>query len=528
MSHRIGREALFWSAGVFLLQVMLLWPAREAYLGLQDEGFVASVASRVCHGEMPYRDYFTRAMPGTDWLLGLSFRVLGEQLWVLRGYFALMAGLLAASVQWFSCRLLPRGWSELPAILFMSLGVQAFPLANCQWDASIFSLLALTVLAERRRVGALVLAGVLCGVTVLFIQTKGVATCAGAGLLVLLEPLPWRQRLRNLGGLVAGALVPGALFTAWLLSVQLLGAFLTMAIGVNLNAYVELQSVPYSLSPLWEELRVLAEGLTRIGSGGTLAWTLWFFRALAFAVVDWVKFGGYYPVLLAGAVLAFRRARSRPWTVQDSALVGLVLVLCLASALDAARPNRYRLNLQSPLWNPLLVYCLWRLTRFRSVLTGVVLAAYLAHGLDNLTGWWRYRYPIAFPRGVLRAEDPRLAALTGRLVADVLQSAPPGTPVFIFPDLMFAAWLLDRPNPTRLPEAIPLMYPEQEFVLAREALYRQPSACLVYFPLDPHLGGDYPRIEPARFAAEQERLHRFFTEGCRVSAETPAYRVYVR
>lgn len=510
-------------AAVFGLQVLALLGALQSQVALiQDEAFVLECSSRMLRGELPYRDFVTRFMPATNWLLNLVFSFLGETVVAMRIYFVLMAACLAATIQWFSFRLLPRGWSELPALLFLALGVQVWPIVSFHWDASITTLLALGLLADRWReptsvsTRGLVLAGGFCGLTVLFLQTKGLATCLGAGLLLLLEPRSFRQRGQNLGLLIAGASLPGLAFLAWLAANGLGEHFFTRAVAFNTGRYLILHRAPLDLSPLRVEMAVLAQGWSSFGQPDLTAWSSWCWRATAFTAVDLIKFGGYYPVVLLGAALAVSRARSRPFSASDAAFVGLVLTLLLASLFDLGRPNRYRLHFQAPLWNGVLIYLLFWLTRWRRgfrVLTGLVLAAYLTHGLDNLLSWKTYRYPVDFPRGRLYFNDPQLAGILLRLSQSLSALAPAGTPVYGFPMQNLLLWLQAYPNPSSYTETIPVLYSRDEFLRARHELEERKVEWLLYSPLDPGLNGDYPNVPAEQFAREQEWARELLSEG---------------
>lgn len=506
--RRQGREALLWAAGVFWLQALLLLPLLDIYLStLQDEGLVAAHAGRVALGQAPFRDYYTRFMPGTDWALGLCFRLLGQHLWVLRGYLIVSVSLLAASLEWFSCRILPRRWSELPALLFLCVGAQVWPVVSFHWDAGLTAMLALCALYDRRDF----LCGLLCGLTVLFLQTKGLAVCLGIGLTLLPQP---RRLLRVVGG----AAVPGALFVGWLLALGIFPSFWQQTVVYSTTSYVASQSVPFSLEPIVQELSALGQGLAAFTP--SLAWTHWFVISLAMTAVDGIKFAGYYPVLLAGVIwLLWRRTRL------EEAVIALILVLALASLFDLARPNRYRLNLQSPLWNPLLVCLIYRAPR-RGVLAGCVLVPFLVHGADNVLSWSDYRYPVLFPRGAVRCQTPGLAAVLNDLSGQVQGAAPADTPMLGFSEVPFLMWMLGHPNPTRLDEVLPLITPPPEVELCSREVA---GADLILFsPLDPRLSGDYPRLSPAEVAAEQERLRQLLTRGCQLVVDRPLYQVYVR
>ncbi len=527
------RRALLLVFLAFFLQVVTLLGAFQSQVGLiQDEMFVVECSSRMMRGEYPYRDYVTRFMPGANWVLNGFFRTFGENLVAVRLYFILMAGFLAASLQWFSMKLLPRGWSELPTALFLCVGIQAWPMLSFHWDATIFSLLALATLAPARTPKRLLGAGVLCGITVLFLQTKGLATCLGGGLMLLLEPIPFRARLRHLGLLIAGAAAPGILFVLWLALNGLTEAFFFRAVGFNASRYLVLHRAPLDFSPLGQDLAIVAQGVQNLGQPTWDAWADWFWKASSFAAVDFLKFGGYYPVLLGGAVLAGIQARRKPWSPQVTAFVGLILVLLLASLFDFGRPNRYRLHFQAPLWDAVLAYLLYTLSgharKTARTLTVLILVPFVAQGLAAILSWGEYKYPVDFPRGRLYFGDARLAGHLQQVHALLESSVPPQAPLFAYPQQNVLPWLEAHPNPTRFPETIPVLYAREDFEEVARELTALKVPYILYTPLDPHLNGDYPGVKPEDFEREQNWARDLLAQEYEKVFETPDSILYRR
>ncbi len=527
-------------AVAFGLQVLVLvGPFQSQVSMIHDEAYVLECSSRMVRGELPYRDFATRFTPATNWLLNAVFSTVGETVVAMRLYFVLMAALLAATIQWFSFRLLPRGWSELPTLLFLCLGVQEWPIVSFHWDATIFTLLALGVLADRWRktspngIRRLFLSGFLCGLAVLFLQTKGLATCLGAGLLLLLEPLSGARKARNIGVLIAGAALPGVAFLLWLSVNGILEHFFARAITFNTSRYLILHRSYLDLSPIWNEFAVLAQGWSSFGQPTLAAWWSWCWRATAFTGVDLVKFAGYYPLLALASLLAvWRRVRARTFEVSDAAFLGALLALLLASLFDFGRPNRYRLHFQAPLWNAVLIYSLYSLYRWRrwlgASLTGLVAATYLLHGLDNLLSWKAYRYPVDFPRGRLYFNDPRLASYLNQLSQSLSALVPRGSRVYAFPVQNLLVWLQGYSNPTIYLETVPVLYSQEEFVNARRQIEEGKVQWLIYSPLDPGLNGDYPNVSPQEFARDQEWARQMLTEGFTPSLQSGPMILYKR
>jgi hypothetical protein len=517
-SRRQGASLWLSVAAVVLLQALLVWPSLSCLLdSLQDEGAVAGAASRVLHGQVPFRDFVSRMMPGTYYTVAAWLWCFGETIGALRGYFFFTACLLAGLVQLISCRILPARWSELPALLFLATGVQFFPFASFHWDTTIAALLAIAILwgSLPRGPWREVLAGVACGLSVLFLQTKGLATCVGCGLSLLLLRRP---ALPALGRLIAGAALVGVPFVLGLLASQAWSPFWAQTLGITRGNYAVFQRAPFSTAVVWSQLGSMLNGTGQLAFPPTAAQLWWLLAGWSFALVDVVKYAGYYPVLLFGLLyVAQRWSKDRDrLSVSEAHLLTLTLVLSLASLFDLVRANRYRLVLQMPLWSVLLaVLLLWlyrRYARLATVLTATVALIFSLHALDNALGWSHYRYPVRSPRGLLWASHPGIANRANAALR-TMETVPPGQPVLGFPDVPLFLWLSGRPNPTHLDELFPVLTPRPELEAAIETVARSQPPLILFFPLDPRLGGDYPALPPELMAREQEWLRRSLTEG---------------
>ena len=535
--RRRGTSLWLSVAAMVLLQALLVYPSTSCLLdSLQDEGAIAGAASRVLSGQAPFRDFVSRMMPGSYYTVGIWMAIFGQTIAALRGYFLLEACLLAGLVQLLSCRILPPRWSELPALLFMATGVQFFPLASFHWDASIASLAAILVLwgqpgAASAQITARrdVMAGILCGASVLFLQTKGLATCLGCGLSLLLARRP---ALPALGRLVAGAAIPGLPFVAYLLGSGSWGPFWAQTLGITKGNYALYQKVSFSTDVVWSQLGGMVEGTRTLPFPPSGAQLWWLARGWSFALVDLVKYAGYYPVLLL--VLAYLARRW--WTERENLssaerhLLALSLVLGTASLFDLVRANRYRLVLQTPLWSVLLAFLLcllYRRWRRPGLTLAISIAAVFAvHGLDNALGWTGYRYPVRTPRGVLFASHPAIAARAQATMDVVQQATRPGDPLVGFPDVPLFVWLTGHPNPTHLDELFPVLTPRPDLEEAVRAVAATRPPLLLFFPLDPNLGGDYPALPATLMAQEQEWLRSSLTKGY-ASHQGPGFLFYL-
>ncbi|MCS6847383.1 MAG: hypothetical protein RMN52_06675 [Anaerolineae bacterium] len=87
------RVALF--AAMIAAAIAHLYPTMIAPLNIYDEGIIVYGATRVMHGEIPYRDFWTQYSPGQLYALAGLFRVFGVQIAVERWWDVAIRALLA-------------------------------------------------------------------------------------------------------------------------------------------------------------------------------------------------------------------------------------------------------------------------------------------------------------------------------------------------------------------------------------------------------------------------------------------------
>ncbi|MGE0492934.1 MAG: hypothetical protein AB7S38_27230 [Vulcanimicrobiota bacterium] len=516
------------SALVFWLQLAAIWPSRSAYLVLQDEGNMLEWASRLNQGQLPYRDFFMRFMPGTPFGLKIFFLALGEQIWVARLYFMLSLCLLCVAVWLVSRCLMPRLWSAIPPLMFACVGGQMFPMAVYHWDASIPALLALLCSAyasqPRHQLGA----GLLAGLTVLYLQPRGVAVCLALALMVVVSQ---EARLERLAYLVAGAAIPGALFVGWMLWRGVFGDFWSQAILFNVLEYKAVQGYPFDWGLALGHFQTLSSGLSQFGNPSIVSWLVWFVRAAAFAGVDLVKYTGFFPVLIVLTVVYATRLRHSQ-ALDDagrSLLLGLLLLLWVSTYFAMARATRYHFNFLTVAWYPALAYLLYWLQsaypRLARTVAACVVTVFLTHGLDNVIGWGPYRYPIRFPRGTLYANDPQVAAATQQL-SNVLTQQFAGQNLFAFPELPQLVWLVGAHNPTDFESLVPLYYPEEAFEKAERQIRAADRCGVLFLSTASSIRAEYPSMDPDLYQKEEARLLERLTAGADKIAQIWVYQVY--
>ena len=177
-----------------------------------DETIFFGHGIRILHGQVPFRDYFTFVMPGTDLFYAGAFGVLGVHAWVAQGFVIVLGGAIAGALVWMSRKVLNGVAIFLPALLFLTLDFDVNKDATHHWYSTLLVLAASGVLLGGRSLRRILVAGVLCGLATVFTQSEGLL-----GLIAIAGYLWWtgegRQRLMELAlvGLPFAVIVGGVL-----------------------------------------------------------------------------------------------------------------------------------------------------------------------------------------------------------------------------------------------------------------------------------------------------------------------------
>jgi Dolichyl-phosphate-mannose-protein mannosyltransferase len=379
-----------------------------------DEGIVLQGASRVAHGQLPYRDFYANYGPGEYYLIALLNRLFGPSLLAWRILGVLLDGLVAALAY-----ALARRAADQRLALLAALGVAAamafpqVPNPNAPMLALGFGALLLT---RRSPLGA----GALAGLALAFRLDAGLAVIVGVVVAGLAEG-GGRVALRT----AAVAVAVGAL----LLAPFVLAAptdFWHQTLGFALTQQ-SLQRLPLpSLDPgSLKPSNLLHHYYPYVLLAGSLLWLILAIRTRA-SLLRWAP----APLALAGVLYLLARA-------DDFHLVPLAAVLPVLLAGVAGEGRR--------------------LARF-AVCTVLILVA--AEGLDQKR-LQLVNEPVSAPISVDVADGVQApvadAHALSSLVRYVRARVPPGAPVFVANpryDLVNAGdpllyVLLDRPNPTR-------------------------------------------------------------------------------
>jgi hypothetical protein len=155
-----------------------------------DETLYFEHGIRILHGQLPFRDYFTYVMPGSDLLYAGVFALLGVHAWLAQAFVIFLGVTIAGLLVWISSRILKGHVVFLPALLFLVLDFDVTREATHHWYCTLLVLAAVGILLRGRTVGGVVSAGILCGLGALFTQSQWLLSliAIGAYLVWIRDP----------------------------------------------------------------------------------------------------------------------------------------------------------------------------------------------------------------------------------------------------------------------------------------------------------------------------------------------------
>ena len=175
----------FFLAVLYFVGVLFQLPLLFKSIGRYDEGLVLCCASRILHGELPYKSFWSLYAPGQFYVLSGLFSVFGESVIVERIWDILVRGFIS-----FGCFLLVRRHTSTIAALLCFISVSAWlhVFAFCGYPVypflalALFGLLALLrsirIQSWRWGIGA----GLLAGGSTLFRHDMGILFILGVSM----------------------------------------------------------------------------------------------------------------------------------------------------------------------------------------------------------------------------------------------------------------------------------------------------------------------------------------------------------
>ncbi len=150
-----------------------------------DETLYFEHGIRILHGQVPFRDYFTYVMPGSDLLYAAVFGLLGVHAWVAQIFVIFLGIANAGVVVWISSRVVKGPLAFLPALLFLVLDFDVARDATHHWYCTLLVMTAAGVLMDGRTLGRVAAAGFLCGLGAVFTQSQGLLGAAAIGVFLI-------------------------------------------------------------------------------------------------------------------------------------------------------------------------------------------------------------------------------------------------------------------------------------------------------------------------------------------------------
>jgi hypothetical protein len=142
----LARRATVVFLGTF---AYLGWLAASRFvLVMNDEGIYLDGGLRVLHGQMPYKDFFSIAGPGTYALVAASFRVFGTTLTAARMPVLWDIAMITACLYWLVCKLSNSITALFTVLVYLPFATltQTAVVANHRWDSSAWAILAGTLI----------------------------------------------------------------------------------------------------------------------------------------------------------------------------------------------------------------------------------------------------------------------------------------------------------------------------------------------------------------------------------------------
>ena len=352
-----------------------------------DEGYFVAQATRVLHGQVPYRDFETLYAPGLLYVHAAVIALTGLPLLGPR-LLALIARAAIAALLFVLTRPLVRNpiWAAAPALVLL-VGLDDAPVRwepHPGWLSTFFALFAIWMVAHGRSSRWLMAGGVAAATTFAFKQNTG--------LLMLGAILLWSAGHRPAVPLIAFL----ATTLLWLLPLIAVlrgdASSLGVLVGSINQAGLWSGPEPTILIPL-----------------GCLALGAWLMRHESDARVRWYFLSG-----IALALTEFPRMD----TIHLAWSAPLLLVVA-AVALD-------------------------RLTRVTSAFAIAATLILLAPNMSRVTYFTEPRTPVDGVEAITAT-----ASDINGVVADIDQRTRPGEPIFVYPTSPLLYVLADRPNPTR-------------------------------------------------------------------------------
>jgi 4-amino-4-deoxy-L-arabinose transferase-like glycosyltransferase len=426
--------------------IIWLWPFRTTLAFLdRDEGIILQGATRILHGELPYRDFFSFYTPGSYFWNALFFKIFNDSIMVSRS--VLVAYGMIFSVLTFILARYMGSSRRTAAFISGLLLICALParfVVIHSWDTTMAAFLALSCAVwflRRPNHWLAMLTGWFTAMAILFNQARGLGFLLG---LALAFPLLWwklkRREMRAVHFItMATTIVLPLLITVVFFA--LCGSFRPMVDCLlwPLHNYSAANHLPYGYITM-----------------STASWNQLFFRAA------WHERAMHYfilsPIILICALPIFivlvafwcvlsRRDDLDHEHVSVAILCGAVVFGSILSTL-VARPDFLHITFVAPLFFFLLpwVFAVWAapfrsLRKLEPLVVVYIVIAFAAYGLTLVWPQRNSGVLLETRRGAVRTSSADAA------VSFIQENFPPGSKLLVHPYLPLYSFLTRTSSP---------------------------------------------------------------------------------
>lgn len=152
-----------------------------------DQMLFFSRALRLLHGQVLYRDVFEIVGSGTEAIYAAGFWLFGQHAWVIEAWHVVLGCAFCVVLTWIGEQILEGAAVFLPVVAFLVFDFSSAADATHHWYSTLAVLCAVSILMRGRQLRRVALAGILCGVAILFTQTQGGMVAIAIGIYLLLS-----------------------------------------------------------------------------------------------------------------------------------------------------------------------------------------------------------------------------------------------------------------------------------------------------------------------------------------------------
>ncbi len=178
-----------------------------------DEGVILSGAWNLYNGKLLYTDFFEFIPPGSFYLILFIWKIFSVSFLSAKIISILLLFLSAIGV-YFIAQKIYRNKLNIIAPIFFCLATSGLPIINHNFYSLPFALWALYFLLsglDNNEIKNYIVSGLLTGMTILFLQTKGLAVGAAIFLFLLIR----KRGLKNILSYITASIIPLLVLLFW-------------------------------------------------------------------------------------------------------------------------------------------------------------------------------------------------------------------------------------------------------------------------------------------------------------------------